>query len=246
MPVIVPGAVRTMALFEVFAREKRELSNKELARLMDLPESSMSDLVYTLHQLGYVTRTAKSRRYFPSPRLRELIFPVGDDKMLAAAQEVVDVLSGKTQETCFFGRYDSGAVHVLAVKEGSHALRFVLNAGERFALHASAMGKAILSLLPPEEARRELHSKPLRKVTSSTVIDPHQLESEIESYRESHIATVHGEGVDGVTAYGIAGMLDMQPVAFSLAGPADRFNDNAAQYKAALVEVAEKVFGLAP
>ena len=34
-----------MSLLEVFARERRELSNSDLARLMDLPESSCSDLL---------------------------------------------------------------------------------------------------------------------------------------------------------------------------------------------------------
>lgn len=245
MPVIVPGAVRTMALFEVFAREKRELSNKELAQLMELPESSMSDLLYTLHQLGYVTRTAKSRRWFPSSRLNELALPLSEDRTLVAAREIVEVLSGKTQETCFFGRFEAGAVHVLAVKEGSHALRFVLKAGERFSLHASALGKAILSLLPPEEMRQALRSKPLRKVTDRTVIDPDLLEREIDSYRESHIASAQGEGAEGVTAYAIAGLLGGQPVAFSLAGPSDRFTNNARQYKAALMELGEIVFAAA-
>ena len=49
MPTLVPAAARTMTLLEVFAREKRELSNSDLARLMDLPESSCSDLLHTLH-----------------------------------------------------------------------------------------------------------------------------------------------------------------------------------------------------
>ena len=52
MPTVVPAATRTMLLLEVFARERRELSNSDLARLMDLPESSCSDLLYTLHDMG--------------------------------------------------------------------------------------------------------------------------------------------------------------------------------------------------
>ena len=48
---VVPAAARTMALFEIFAREKRELSKSEVARLLDLPESSTSDLLNTLFDL---------------------------------------------------------------------------------------------------------------------------------------------------------------------------------------------------
>ena len=69
MPTLVPAAARTMALLELFAREKRELSNSDLARLMDLPESSFSDLLHTLHELGYLLRTARSRCFYPTARL---------------------------------------------------------------------------------------------------------------------------------------------------------------------------------
>src|SRR6218665_775807 len=57
----------------VFARtirpEKRELSNADLARLLDLPESSCSDLLPTLHELGYLLRTGRSRSFYPTARL---------------------------------------------------------------------------------------------------------------------------------------------------------------------------------
>src|SRR6218665_813729 len=69
MPIIVPAAARTMSLLELFAREKRELSNADLARLLDLPESSCSDLLHTLHELGYLLRTPRSRRFYPTARL---------------------------------------------------------------------------------------------------------------------------------------------------------------------------------
>ena len=61
MPTLVPAAARTMTLLEVFARERRELSNSDLSRLMDLPESSCSDLLHTLHELGYLLRTSRTR-----------------------------------------------------------------------------------------------------------------------------------------------------------------------------------------
>ena len=243
MPITVPAAVRTMTLFEVFARERRELSNKEIADLLSLPESSTSDLLFTLHQMGYLTRTAKTRRFFPSSRLDALVPAIDkDDRLSAVAEEAVEALRNKTQESSFFGRLDHGAVRVLAVQEGTHALRYVLNVGERIALHASAMGKAILSLLPADEVRRHLKAKPLRQVTSKTVIDPAALEKEIESYRDTRIASVKGEGSEGATAYAIAGMIGLEHVALSCAGASERFGAMSERYLDALREVAATVF----
>ena len=61
MPAFVPAAARTMLLFEAFARERRELSNAEIAKLLDMPETSCVDLLHTLLEAGYLMRTARSR-----------------------------------------------------------------------------------------------------------------------------------------------------------------------------------------
>ena len=244
MPIVVPAAVRTMALFELFARERRALSNKEVAQLLELPESSTSDLLYTLHQLGYLVRTAKTRRFLLSDRVAALTGGVSaEERMQSVADEAVELLREKTLDSCFFGRLDNGAVRVMAVKEGAHALRYVLDVGERVALHASAMGKALLSLLPPAEVSAQLRAKPLRQVTDKTVIDPAALEREIDTYRATHIARVVGEGTDGATAYAIAGRVGSEPVALSCAGPSARFKARSAFYLEALREVAGVSFG---
>ncbi|MGN5477112.1 helix-turn-helix domain-containing protein [Cupriavidus basilensis] len=62
---MIPAASRAMAVFEVFAREKRELSNSDMARLLSLPESSTSDLLHTLHSLGYLMRTTRHAALLP-------------------------------------------------------------------------------------------------------------------------------------------------------------------------------------
>jgi IclR family acetate operon transcriptional repressor len=232
-----------MTLFEVFAREKRELSNTDVARLLDVPESSASDLLFTLHQLGYLMRTARTRRFYPTARLATIAGSITEnDPVHLVAGEAVELLSSKTLETSFFGRLDNGAVRVLAVQQGSHALRYVLAVGDRIGLHASAMGKAILSMLPPDEMMAQLRAKPLKAATSKTVVDVDKLAQQIIAIRKSHIARVDSEGTDGVTAYAIAGMIGSEPVAFSCAGPTDRLTARRDEYLVALQDVAAIVF----
>src|SRR3954462_5842906 len=109
MPTLVPAAARTMSLLEVFARERRELSNSDLARLMDLPEGSCSDLLHTLHELGYLMRTARSRRFYPTGRLLTIAKDMsGVHPLYAVTAEPCQLLPDKPGETGVCGRLEAG------------------------------------------------------------------------------------------------------------------------------------------
>ena len=113
-----------MALFEAFARERRELTKSELARLLDLPESSCSDLLNTLHVLGYVSRTANSKRYYPTGKLLTAASAIAENDPLGAfGAEAVALLSQRSNETSTFGVLDGDAVKMVAVADGTHRLR---------------------------------------------------------------------------------------------------------------------------
>jgi DNA-binding IclR family transcriptional regulator len=100
MPAHVPAAARTLAIFEAPAREQRELSNSELARHLGVAESSCSDLLHTLLETGYLMRTARTRRFYPSGRLFEITRQIArNDPLLRLGKEAVDMLSERTGET---------------------------------------------------------------------------------------------------------------------------------------------------
>jgi DNA-binding IclR family transcriptional regulator len=240
---MVPAAMRTLAVLELFAREKRELSNSDLARLMDLPESSCSDLLHTLHELGYLLRTVRSRRFYPTARLLAVAREISaSDPLYAVASEASELLRDKTGETALVGRVESGAVKVLAFTASRHPLRYVQNVGDKLALHVSAMGKAILAMGTPEEAARQLRLKPLRKVATGTITDLAVLEAQVAQAREQGWIWVENEGGDGLAAMAVAGHVGGEAVAMSIAGPVDRLRQNREPFLEALHEVQSLVF----
>ncbi|AWV20487.1 Transcriptional regulator, IclR family (plasmid) [Roseomonas mucosa] len=244
MPTTVPATLRTLAIFETFARERRELSNAEVARLIGLPESSTSDLLHTLHEAGYLLRTVRTRRFYPTRRLLDLARQASEKDPLAAfAAEAVAALSERTGETAIAGRPDGMRVQVVGVQPGSHPLRYMLAPGERLAMHASALGKALLALLPPDEMRRAIRARPLRPVGPSSITDPDRLEAAIEEVRARGWAWVADEAGEGVAALAIAGLVGDEPLAVSLAGPASRLRNSRGSYLAALAEVRPLIFG---
>lgn len=238
MPTLIPAASRTMAVFEAFAREKRELSNSDMARLLMLPDSSTSDLLYTLHSMGYLMRTSRSRRFYPTGRLFETARQISEnDPMAAVAQEAVDQLVEKTNESAFFGVLDRGSAKVVASQSSRHALRYIIEVGQHVSLHASALGKALLGTLPREEMLERLQGLKLTAVTPLTITDADRLIADIDAGRARGWYEAHGEGTEGVGGLATAVMVGDQPVGISLAGPQERFDRHRDTYLAALNEV---------
>jgi len=243
MSTRVPAAIRTMTLLELFAREKRPLSNSDLARLMDLPESSCSDLLHTLHELGYLFRMARSRRFYPTARLLSVTREIAaNDPLYAVAAEAAELIRDKTGETGLAGRIEGGVVKILAFAEGHHPLRYIQNVGDKLSLHVSAMGKAALALGTPEEAARQLRLKPLKKLFEGTITDLSVLEDQIAQARRQGWIWVENEGGDGLAALAVADFLAEEPIALSVAGPAERLRQRREAHLASLQEVQAIVF----
>ncbi len=238
MPTLIPAASRTLAVFEVFAREKRELSNSDMARLLDVADSSCSDLLHTLHTLGYLMRTSRTRRFYPTARLLETARQITENDPLATvAQEAVEQLTEQTNESAFFGLLDRSAVKVVASQPSRLPLRYVIEVGERVSLHASALGKSLLGLLPADEAAEQLRAHELRRITPDTVTNVKKLMAEVAQGRAQGWYEAHGEGAEGVGALAVSGWLGDQPVGISLAGPADRIVRHRDAYLEALRDV---------
>ncbi len=231
MPAIVPACVRTLAIFEVFAQEKQELSNSQVARALGIAETSSLDILHTLVEEGYLLRTPTTRRFYPTRKFVTLARKLGEnDPLNSIANEVVEGLVQRTAETALCGRIENGAVEIIALREGKHELRYIQRVGARIALHASALGKALLALLPEDEARAHLEVKGLRKVTPETCVDMNALLREIRDVSQRGWSIVFDEGVEGVGALAVAGFIGTEPVAFSLAGLSDRLRRNQDTY----------------
>jgi DNA-binding IclR family transcriptional regulator len=239
----VPAAARAMSLFEVFARERRELTKSELARLLNLPESSCSDLLSTLYDIGYITRSVESKRYYPTGRLLNSAKAISEnDPLTLFGAEATSLLSKKVDETCTFGVLDGERVKMVSVYEGTQRLRYVVNIGDRVSLHGTAVGKALLGALPPTERGRLLRLQPLRRLTPDTTTNPADLEREIERDQKQGWFTSKGEGAPGVWSLAISGFLGTTPVGLSMIGPSDRMLANKDKFVKSILEIKEVLF----
>jgi DNA-binding IclR family transcriptional regulator len=244
MPAFVPAAARTMNLFEAFAQQRRELSNAEVAKLLGMAESSSIDLLHTLLEAGYLMRTARSRRYYPTARLAALVQAItSHNPLVAAAQDAVELLCEQTGETALCGVLGDHHVEVLVIREGRYALRFITAAGTRIGLHVSALGRALLAQLDPADAAERLGRAPLKAVTPTSTTDPAALQRLLREVQRRGYAWVDGEGTEGVAAMAVAGAVGGERLALSISGPAERLRRHRSDYEQVLLQVKEQVFG---
>lgn len=243
MPSFVPAAARALSLFEVFAREKREMTNVELAQYLELPESSCSDLVSTLIEIGYLTRSVRTRRLYPTGRLFSVATEIDDNVgVTARLTEACEALRNKTSESALCGSLHKGVVTVRAFAPGHEALRYSSARGDRLSLHVSAMGKAILSRMPEAEVERELTRMPWPKMASNTLTHPADLIQQVATFREQGWALIENEGSEGLASMAMAGVVNGELFAIAVAGAQSRIRIYEKAYLAALRDVGDKLF----
>jgi DNA-binding IclR family transcriptional regulator len=194
----------------------------ELARATEIPLSTASRLAALLTEAGML-RTLPTGGYGPGAELiriagNALVSLRGDSDVESVVRELVE----HTGESASAGMLVGDVIVLVSREEPDHSLRAVARIGDSIAPHTSAMGKAILAMLPSE---RRLAI--LRRAVGADA-------AELESRLEAELVEVRGAGyaVDEET---YAPGLRCRAVAFrddqgnaiggiSIAGPAARFS----------------------
>lgn len=227
MPQILPTAQRVLRVFEVYAQEKRPLSNSEMARLLGIADSSCSDLLYTLRQEGYLLRAPKTRLYHPTGRLFDVAQGIATaDPMQIFASEALDVLSRQSGESSMCAHLDGNQVKIFDCQESPRALRYVLKPGTLVDLHTTAMGKALLGTMTPKRRDALIDELPMKPATAQSISDKEELRRQLTEGSNNGYYFTRDEGNEGVFAIGIGGYVDSQLTAIALVGPTARMEKN--------------------
>ncbi len=147
-------AVRVIEVLEFFARENRPATVAEIVAQFDRPQSSTSELLGSLVNLGVLYREPGSRTYFPTPRLAALAMalqprPISNGKLF----EFIDRLAHLTR--CGVGLFGMVGtdVQVWRWADGSGNKRKRSLTGTLVPLSSSAVGPLLLSNLEAETAK---------------------------------------------------------------------------------------------
>ncbi|MGC0365762.1 DNA-binding IclR family transcriptional regulator [Rhodococcus sp. 27YEA15] len=210
-----PRAVqRALTLLEAAARLGSGATAKDIAAMAQIPPATAYRLLNILVADGYLVRIADLSGFALGRRTRELagaaLEPTSIDNSLILAE-----LRDQLRYGVYLASYVGGKVQLID-RDPDHEL-----SGERTvvsALHASAIGKILLS------ARPELLDVPLRRITARTVTDTDQLECELSLIRRGEPAREVDEVRLGRSAIAVPVLdVDRSPVgALTAIGPTGR------------------------
>lgn len=151
---LVPAVSRALALLERLAGARTPMSLARLATDLALPKSSVHGLCNTLVSFGYLRRQSDGA-FLIGPRVMGLAeaFVSGTD----VAQEFNALWTdsgSEPDESVVLSVLSGGDALYVGVRNSARPLGLKFTVGMRLPAYLSGSGKAMLSLLPPDDVRR--------------------------------------------------------------------------------------------
>ena len=228
---VVKSAARVLEIFELFDELRRPVSINEVAEHLGYPHSSAAALLRSLESLGYLEYDATEREFFPSIRISMLGQWIEHESLpVKAVQRLMQELLDATQCTVIAAIRSGVHVQYIKVLQGTTAVK----PGTRRLLHASTLGRVLLSQYDPPEAERLLQQSMARDPDCKVSRD--ELWRAINQAREHGFAVCTGLIVPGATMVGVPMNLDRsgRPAAVGLAAPEEWIARRRQEYLAVL------------
>ena len=188
------GSVRkALDILEIFSFTEPRLTLAQISQRLKIPKSTAHNLLRTLAARGYVERPdrdhyALGTAIYPLTQAVRVNVEVRD-----RAAPLLRQLADSCRASSFLVVPDNGrALYVYAV-ESPQRLRARTLLGERFFLHCTGVGKAILAFLPPEECRRIVAAEGLPAFSPTTITSPRALARELAEVRSKGYAIDRSE-----------------------------------------------------
>jgi IclR family acetate operon transcriptional repressor len=191
---------RAVAILRCFDGRRPELGISELARSTGLSTSTVHRLLGAM-QANHLVRQTGTKRYGLGPLLLQLANSGAMPRTLReAALPFMTDLRDEFDET--IGLHELHGNHrIVAAQVESHQelRRTYTDIGVPIRLAYGGPGKAIMSVLPEEERRRHL-AKPIEPITTTTTVDPAEIERELEAARLRGYAESKAQRTVGIYA----------------------------------------------
>jgi IclR family acetate operon transcriptional repressor len=219
----VQSIARVFDLLEVMADAGGVVGVSQLASLSGLPLPTIHRLVRTLVDLGYV-RQEPSREYALGPRLIRL--GESASRLVATwAQPLLVDLVDHIGESVNLAMLEEDHVTYVAQAPGRHSMRMFTEVGRHAGVHCTAVGKAMLAVLPPDRALSIVRRSGLPPRTETTITELGAFTHELDLIRERGYSIDEQEQEVGVRCVAVAVPGDPVRAGVSISGPLTRMSD---------------------
>lgn len=197
------SVVKAMVLLSELGRHRDGITVTEIAQSVGMTRPTAFRLLLSMEQAGFVERTDnKYSLGYEIVRLGQLADP--HRGIVARVQPGLDALADQLNETIGYAVVKSETEYeIIAEASASRMLtvsqRYV---GERYPLHASAMGKALLAELSDDRVA-ELLPERLPSLTRFTITDRAELLRDLDETRLQGYAIMDNETEEGLFAVAV-------------------------------------------
>lgn len=244
-PRIISSLQRALDILSLFGSQSPELGITDIAKALNLHKSTAAGLVYTLQRNGYIAQNPENRRYHLGLQLIERAGVLLDQiEIRKIAMPELEHLRDWSSESVNLAILEENQVIYIERLLTDKSLGFRNHIGKRAWPHSTALGKAMLSHLPPHEAREILESYPLESMTLNTITDIEALMGQFKAFRDQGYAIEREENeIGGLCISAPIHNHSSNPVAaVSVSFPLSRLDETMiATYGTKILEVARRI-----
>jgi len=183
---VVKSTGRTMQILEFFDHHQAPANIAQVARALDYPQSSTSEIMRSLNVLGYLSYNNADRTFAPTSRVRLLGSWVmgqlhGEDRLSSLVRKV-NAISGQTAYLAIRNKLES---QYIQVAQATTSLRLHLTPGQRRPLLRSTSGRALLKDVCDSEISKLVRRVNAEKAPDESLINFDQLLEDVSFVREN-------------------------------------------------------------
>ncbi|MBW4710075.1 IclR family transcriptional regulator [Roseobacter sp. YSTF-M11] len=238
---------RALGVLKSVARAERATLT-DLSLSIGVPTATTHRILTTLQKHGFVAFDEERQDWVIGiEAYRTGVSFMNRTSLGAVSRPIMRQLMEKTGETANLAIADGPEVVFVGQVETLNPIRAFFARGTRTSMHASGTGKAILSALPEERARKLLMSIGLSSFTENTLVTPDALFDDLAQTRARGWSFDREERHSGMSCIGSV-IFDEHQEPFagvSISGPSTRFNPLRVPELGAMVsEAAQQITGL--
>jgi DNA-binding IclR family transcriptional regulator len=191
---------RALAILRSFDRDRRELGVTEISQRLALPKTIVFRLIQTLREYDFLEQNPDNSKY----RIGIGAFDIGNlfksSTLEAESAPFMRHLVDETGHTAQLAVLHRDEMIIIARMEGRGPVKYGVSVGERRPIHSSAVGKAVLSMLPTEQLDGILSHNQLKRMTAKTITDRKALMADLTQIRTRGYSINWEENTIGVAS----------------------------------------------
>jgi len=186
---VIGSLQRAFDILDLFSPSHPELGVTEIAQRLDLHKSTASGLVYSLEDGGYLDQNPENRKYKLGLKfLERSTVLLGQIEIRDVAMPYLFLLRDWSDESVNLALHDNNEVVYIERLLSEQGLSYRNVVGKRAHVHCTALGKAILSELPMEEAESILKSYTFESKTEYTFTTVDEVLKDLQLTKERGFA----------------------------------------------------------